>query len=198
MQRFKLTREQAIDLYVPKSARRVKAKGLPVEFFVYEDAQGRPCAQCWIGKQAKPAWRHYFLTNEQREKRIAGQIAVIREREDRKAARRKASSAGHNWKPGLILKGTWGYEQTNVDFFKVTRVIGKTMVEIAKIGAATAEGTESYTWGQRYVTPNPDAVSTERHRVKVDASYGNGLCKSPVHGILTPWEGQPVNETSYH
>ena len=37
-------------------------------------------------------------------------------------------------KPGHVLVASWGYEQTNVDYYQVTRLIGQTMVELVEIG----------------------------------------------------------------
>lgn len=40
---------------------------------------------------------------------------------------------------GDVLRASWGYEQTNVDYFLITGLIGKTMVEVVEIGAEIIE-----------------------------------------------------------
>jgi len=39
-----------------------------------------------------------------------------------------------NLNEGDILVSSWGWEQTNVDYYVVTRLVGKTSVEINRIG----------------------------------------------------------------
>ena len=38
-----------------------------------------------------------------------------------------------NVKIGDIFYSSWGYDQTNIDYYMVTKIIGKTFVEIQKI-----------------------------------------------------------------
>lgn len=66
------------------------------------------------------------------------QAAAQRQAERRmeKAAKR---AAGHKLKPGDVLRCSWGYDQTNIDYYEVTRLIGARMVEIRAIGAESVE-----------------------------------------------------------
>lgn len=67
------------------------------------------------------------------EKRIA---AWEKMKSDRKTARMSFVNPA---KVGDILEASWGYDQTNVDYYQVTAVLGK-MVEIREIGAKHVEG----------------------------------------------------------
>mgnify|MGYP003662304800 CR=1 FL=1 len=42
-----------------------------------------------------------------------------------------------------ILYSSWGYEQTNINFYKVKRLCGKTQVELVKIEKRYADVQES-------------------------------------------------------
>lgn len=39
----------------------------------------------------------------------------------------------HPLRVGDILKSLWGYDQTNVDYYQVTRLVGRTQVEITPL-----------------------------------------------------------------
>jgi len=43
------------------------------------------------------------------------------------------NSVVHNLNVNDVLYSSWGYEQTNVDFYQVIKLVGKTMVEIQEI-----------------------------------------------------------------
>ena len=35
---------------------------------------------------------------------------------------------------GSILYASWGYDQTNIDFYEVTKLIGRTTLELRELG----------------------------------------------------------------
>ena len=45
----------------------------------------------------------------------------------------------HKLRVGDILRCSWGYEQTNQDYYQVTRLAGRTMVELRRIGVDSRE-----------------------------------------------------------
>lgn len=104
-----------------------------VTFYKYERV-GKLLAVCFIGKAGKPAWHYSFRTEAQRQAHIDQQIARVAAVDARKAEQ-KASKAAfvHSLEVGDILRSSWGYDQTNIDFYAVTKVIGK-CVEIRELG----------------------------------------------------------------
>lgn len=89
---------------------------------------------------AKPlVWENY-LKEEQRNERVATIKARLIEREQEKEERRRFQKETPNpAKVGEILISTWGYEQTNVDFYQVTKVTGR-MITIREIAHKTVPG----------------------------------------------------------
>ena len=51
-----------------------------------------------------------------------------------------------NLSVGDVLCCQWGYDQTNVDYYQVVKLIGKTMVEIRKIKAHKVEDMSMQGW----------------------------------------------------
>lgn len=175
------------DFYIPKGARKVRAKDLPagVEVFAYE-RDGKFFAVGFRAKSRKPAF-HYHWRSEARRTEYVGQFFEgIRSHLAYTAKRRADASKPHAWEKGLILYGSWGYDQTNVDFFEVVRIVGKNMVEVEQIGSqAATDATEGFM--STSVVPDPEVRTGKITKHKVV----RGSIKSPVYGNAWPWDGKP-------
>ena len=64
-----------------------------------------------------------------------------------------------------ILYSSWGYEQTNINFYKVKRLCGKTQVELVKIEKKYADVQDCYTTDS--VLPYPASEFPKKFRRKV-------------------------------
>lgn len=128
--RFRLTRES----YVPKhyTAKIVPKTCNAVVYLV--DNGFKPVAMGFAGKADKPTFHLSFRTPERRAEYItqwfSGLEAQDKARADRKAQRKAFK---HGLTVGALLSTSWGYDQTNVEFFQVTALIGSSMVEIREI-----------------------------------------------------------------
>lgn len=110
-----------------------------VEIYTAPAGAGGVLAKCFIGKAGKPAW-FYRLTDEQ----LAGKAdRVVRSRKvdlDAKAAARKAEQdALVPVAVGDVFRCSWGYDQTNVDYYQVTKVVGPKTIQVRKIAAMSWE-----------------------------------------------------------
>lgn len=89
---------------------------------------------------------------------------------------------------GDYIVSTWGYEQTNVDFFKVVKVGNKT-VKVVKVGNTVTEYTSHGMSG--WVVPVDANVSGEEIAVRVSDHMR-------VRGYYaTKWNGRPQHATWY-
>jgi hypothetical protein len=129
------------EFYIPTRSMKVADKASDAVAYVYTNGQGRPCAAVFIGKQAKPLWRYSFRTPENREKSVRQAFDDRRAAVARKARNRAEWNAkGSGLVKGDILVSTWGYEQTNVDFYEVTEAKpGARMVTIRRVRAHAVE-----------------------------------------------------------
>ncbi|MFA5448854.1 MAG: hypothetical protein WC292_00210 [Clostridia bacterium] len=101
----------------------------------------------------------------------------------------------HDIKVGDIFVYTWGYEQTNVDFYQVIKVTKKTVTilpiktkGIYNYGTMTGNKTpikNSFTENDKPIRKKPYLFMDEWH-LKFD------------HGVASPWNGEPVSYSSYH
>jgi len=95
------------------------------------------------GDKTKPVANFYFHTSETREEYIAKAKAEV----DKRAAvilKRKAAIAeitNEDVPIGTIYVSSWGYEQTNIDFFQVVGHKGRTQIVLSPIhGVRTVTG----------------------------------------------------------
>jgi hypothetical protein len=132
------------EFYIPKNSAKVADKLSDAVAYVYTftkaDGSSRVGAAMFFGEQAKPVWHYTFRKPEDREKKVAESFASRRASIAFKAelkAKRKAE--GRGLEVGDILKASWGYDQTNIDYYEVTALIGSTMVELRSIKQCSVE-----------------------------------------------------------
>jgi hypothetical protein len=104
---------------------------------------------------------------------------------------RAERSAPTSLKIGDIIVNSWGYDQTNVDFYRVTRTTAH-YVWLQEIGSQQTEK-ETGNSMAAYVVANPEVISNapvERH----------GSSKEYVnfrHGSGSKWDGKEMYESWY-
>jgi len=76
---------------------------------------------------------------------------------------------------GDIFRASWGYDQTNVDYYKVVRKTAK-MVELVEIGSKMGEATS---WASAHVSPDPDRVIGTPFK-RIPTAYAQGCGKLPA------------------
>ncbi|MGE3582880.1 MAG: hypothetical protein AB7J28_15870 [Hyphomonadaceae bacterium] len=179
--------------YFPEGARRHTEAGY--EFGQYE-INGRIGLIAYRGTAARPCVHGYCQTDEARQRVIAQYVKAGTEAAERKSTRKAEKRKPHSLQVGHILKASWGYDQTNVDWYKVVRVISPHMVEIAKIGSIATPGASDGGVSSMagYCLPNIDGPEgeTSRHRVSAD----NYVRLSSFHGASL-WSGKPAFESWY-
>ena len=97
------------------------------------------------------------------------------------------------WKVGDILYTSWGYDQTNVSFYQVTRMVGKTMIELRKISTSIVENSGNFT-GLK--APNSGSYVGEPLRKKIPSHPNHGV-KISHYEYAYRWNGKPVSFSSY-
>ena len=90
-------------------------------------------AMGFSGKKSTPDFHFVFKTMDARNDYICKYENNIRAYNKAKEDRKDKRMAPTTLKAGDILYASWGYEQTNIDFYEVTKVIGKRTVEIREI-----------------------------------------------------------------
>ena len=116
--------------FIPKGAQPYLEHENGSALFVYEHTFPTGATKIYAiafwGTSAKPLWHHGFKTIEQRDRMIGEFRDSVNHSVEYKAKHRADETAKVcTLKVGDIVNTSWGYDQTNVDFFVVTRVSAK-------------------------------------------------------------------------
>jgi hypothetical protein len=117
--------------YLPPELRdsppNVDPEGTDLAIWKWESG-GRPMAIAFQANGNKPLFYHSFSNDGQRQRTIDGAIKARKEalayKQKRQEERRNFR---HSIQPGEIYYTSWGYDQTNVDFFEVVAVAEKSI-----------------------------------------------------------------------
>lgn len=123
--------------YIPAGYELI-AKDERFGFEVYGTLSPKIVAICYSGKKTKSDWHYRFQDEKRLHDQIEQSLSGLMEWESRKQARKAERSKPHDVKVGDIFRCSWGYDQTNIDYYEVTKVIGA-MVEVCEIGQMSEE-----------------------------------------------------------
>ncbi|QCQ98507.1 hypothetical protein [Brevundimonas sp. SGAir0440] len=183
------TVEQARAVQAPSGAIKIAAKNSDAVVYVYTNAVGALCAMGFAGRRIKPDFRIRYGSALARERAVTTYFASAAGIAARKAEKKAKRAGGHSLTVGHILCASWGYEQTNVDWYEVARVTTSS-VEVRKIkGNVTTDGGDR---GQ--VVPMAGEFVGEPLLRRV-GEYGVRIDSVRT---ATLWNGRPVYWSAYH
>ena len=182
---MRLTRE----FYIPAQSTKVADKHS--DAVAYVSAGRAPRVTIFWGKGAKPVFDRY-LSLRTPEAVIADYFGTRQSVLAGKAKKRaERSSIGRKVEVGHVLSSSWGYEQTNVNFYQVVELVGRTQAIIRPI-ASMSVGDANRPGMTDKVVPKVDAFTGEPRKVIVR----DGCCKVGHQHALV-WTGQPMFTSSY-
>lgn len=101
----------------------------------WQELAGKVFAKAWRGNADKPAWYYSFksvATATEYANRFAGNVRLVESyksgQKKEAADKRAALKAADHWAIGDVLYNSWGYDQTNIDWYQVVEVKAKTIV----------------------------------------------------------------------
>ena len=150
-------------------------------------------AKFFAGKAVNPTHYYRFKTFEAREAYIEKFFKGLEERAEAKAKRKAEAKeakekAVKELKVGDIYYTSWGYDQTNVDFYKVVE-IKKASALIVEVGSKTVLDKGSYT----EVVAVPE-IEVGKPMLKRIGEYGFKIA-SFAHAHK--WDGKPKYATGW-
>jgi len=93
---------------------------------------------------------------------------------------------------GDILYSSWGYGQTNINFYKVKRLVGKTMVEVVRV--ESEEATEQPYHYEIRLCPLPFIERPNTFKRKIRGNDRPYISVSDYE-TATIWDGKPKSAT---
>lgn len=135
------------EIYIPKGSVKFADKQSSAVVYLYQrESSGKLGAVGFHGNAQKPDWQYTFRDAAQREAYCGKHFEAIRAREKARGDRaRERVAFKHSCQVGDIYRTSWGYDQTNVEFFEVIEVRGKYAIlrEIAGAVRENGQGSES-------------------------------------------------------
>lgn len=157
--------------------------------------ENRPCLMVWMGKQSKAFINYYYLNTDSRKEAIEGAMKRSGERTEyktEKKAERKAFVP--DVKIGDIYCSSWGYDQTNVDFYQVIDIMGKCTVKIREIKQRIEEGSGMSHGMACNVLPVKDDFIDDEVFTKRIGKYG---IRFSSFQSASKWDGKPMYNSWY-
>lgn len=142
------------------------------------------------GKRNKPDFRYSFSSQQNRENYIKRWVSVLERNQERKNEQKNAQKEFHHTlSVGEILYSSWGYDQTNVDYYEVVEIKSKKSVVIQKI-AGSISGVDCM---PGYTLPKKGDYCGNKMVKRV--SVGNSVRINGYTASL--WDGKPKNCSWY-
>ena len=147
----------------------------------------------WNPKAIKPYAHYRFRTLEEREQYIKDQLASHQEhnrlKEEYKQARKGSPELLETVKPGDIFHYSWGYDQTNCEFYQVIERRGY-MVFVKEISQETAPGSDNGFMCDHRLAKKDVFLNDKVLQKKVYFSQGKPYLSFPF-GSCSLWDGRP-------
>ncbi len=173
---------------------KILAKDLSCVVYIYNNVAGQPCAIAYRGRAKKPAFNYRYRSEACRAERVC---EWMKAQSKHKATSRKPVE--RLLSVGDVLRASWGYDQTNIDYFKVTELIGDSMIEVVEIGQITEHTGDMV--GDCVPDPNTEVGKPMRRRangnsVRIDSvRYASKVNPTVVAGCVLY---KPDHWTAYH
>ena len=178
------------DFYIPKGVKPETPRGTDMVVYKWQDDRGTLLAMGFVGKQNKPYFNYMFRDENQRELYVSKQIDERKEVLNRKEKlREEKKNFRHDLVVGDILYSSWGYDQTNVDFYEVLATTEKSVI-IREVGQKVVKE-DSYA---EYVVPVPGRYIGS----KMNKRVGNGgYVRVSGSQSASKWDGKPKYKTPF-
>ena len=100
----------------------------------------------------------------------------------------------HNIKPGDIFYNSWGWEQTNIDFYQVVSTTAKT-ITLRAIKGTSNDYNAHYMTGSTIAVK--DAFCNDELLRKIPYLFNGKWCVSFEYGAGSQWDGRPMSYSCY-
>jgi len=182
------------EFYIPKGSKEIKAAKTDAVAYINDYADGtKYTAMVFGGKRSKYDKYYGFKTKEARDNYVIKyftdqeNLALSKKKwaEDKKA---QAEENQANYQVGDILVSSWGYDQTNIDYYQVIERTAK-MATIQKI---CKEFLDSGYPSEDKVIPLKDSFVGKPKKKKI-GTYGITISSFETASL---WDGKPDYETA--
>jgi hypothetical protein len=171
---------------IPPNSQTVIRQGVDAVVYTTETA-GVPYAIGYSGKRNRPDFHFRFRNEAQRAEHIQKFFDDKARIQDWRATQQAEATAkrkaGHGIQLGQVLYSSWGWEQTNIDYYEVVKVTP---------GSITVRQLQQDTQEVGFMSgPTVPRLGQYRKGEPDIRSMFNGRGFRVKHGSLSPWDGKP-------
>ena len=179
--------------YIPPDAKELRFDSVSAVIYVTKHGEASYTAKAYQGTAYHPAWHYSFKTPDRFEAYAQEWLHNLEASKVFRAEQKAKQSGICPWKVGQILSCTWGYDQTNQDYYEVIAIRGK-VVDIQVIGQHAIDRQGPY---------GDTVIPFRGFRGKVIKSkkpqtHDNGktwFLRMTSYSFAYPWDGKPDHQT---
>lgn len=166
-----------------------------IEIWIENREDDKPVAIAFPIKGKNSIWYYGFRSKESMQKKIDALIEGRIKWKEEVKKRRAERYQPHNVKVGDIFYSSWGYDQTNIDYFKITKLIGKNKVEYAKVSTDVIYDNDSTLHKSQDKTA-PGSHIGKPIRGLINMTGGRPSISIESFANAYPWDGKPLYQTA--
>ena len=152
------------------------------------------CVMAFSGKKSSPDFNYYYRTEEHRYNKVTSYLKRLEEIADSKAKKRKEKKEYQTTlQVGDILQGSWGYDQTNQEFYQVVEKISGKMVKVRELCQQYVEGSQGFM--SENVLPIKDSFKENSKPERKLVGVGDRISYQCFS--LSKWDGRPCYQSHY-
>ncbi len=178
---------------IPENSKEVRREGIDAVVYVESGFK----AKAYTGKSNKRAFYFRFRSEAEMNAHIENYFSNLAAKNKEKQER-KAASAEYKTSlvPGDILYSSWGYDQTNIDFYQVVEVsASKKSVKIREIGY-TEEYNSVQMSGKKMPVPGKFTGEVMNKKVKGGRGLSEYISLNSFSSAWK-WDGTPKSFSTY-
>jgi hypothetical protein len=190
--------------WIPENSTIVKEKsglGIVYVYRVPNPRSGRPfLAVAYAGNAAKNSFHYSYKDESAVDLAIRNFFGNLKDHKERVSKRRTESYKPHTFKVGDIITNSWGYDQTNVDWYRIART-SKSYVWLQPIAGQTEQTGFMSGNSTPHVdtgSDNPEQWGFKDSKEPVEKHLASGDYVSMKYGSGRKWNGEKVYESWYH
>ncbi len=114
----------------------------------------------------------------------------------RDAKKAESANAKKGFKVGDIVYSSWGYEQTNIDFYRITKRT-KCFATLQPLGSSVVNSPQ---WAVDNVVPGGELTGKqgEPFRGRIGVYGGKETSINVKYQVASLWNGNPLTQSNYH
>lgn len=198
------TKQEANIQFFKKMASAIESEEHYKDLYIlkYWNKRDKMCLAVWKGKRKDPYPVYYYPTKEAREQRISEyKTNSDRAFEEKKRKKETLKNFTPKTKVGDIFQTSWGYEQTNVEYFQVVELLSKRYALVREIGMQTVpERTYSHGMADEVLPDKDNFLDKGPIKVKIQPNIFNNEVASEYFKVGESYKRQASlfkGESSY-